>query len=148
MITFKNYITSIIVITIIIKTGSTLIDKTNFFRLFKTISGIIILSYVILSLSACEFDKNLVADFNSIEFNSEFTDYKKEFENKLGSLIQNDLHNKYYVKLNVEIKTDMKSLTIYVRGNFESIDADEIKSYILKTYCTSDDEVILINEDT
>ena len=68
-----------------------------------------------------------------------------EFEMNLSSIIENDLHNKFYVNYPVEVETDLNKIKIYI-GCKSAANKNEIKSYILNKYCTKNDEVILTNE--
>ena len=49
-----------------------------------------------------------------------------------------------YVNINLDIKTDFKTLKIYLYDN-EIDRAEDIKKYIETKYCTPNDEVIITN---
>ena len=128
-----------------------LLNKTKFEEIFKSISGIIIVIFIITSLSSCNANINFSNLKDDYTLNSENKKAESvlitKFQNNLKSIIENDLHNTFYVNYTVEIKTDLKSLKIYVYSNNKLLE-DEITNYIKQKYCTSLDEVIIINENT
>lgn len=143
MINYKVLVVSIIVTSYVIQIGNLILDKTNYSKLFKVVAGIIL----IMSILACLTDIKLVEYTPSV--NSKTNKYssesiKTEFENNLKKKIIDDLHNNNYVNIDLDVKTDFKTLKIYLYDN-EIDRAEDIKKYIETKYCTPNDEVIITN---
>lgn len=143
MINFKVLVVSIIVTSYVIQIGNLILDKTNYSKLFKVVAGIIL----IMSILACLIDIELVEYTPSVnpktnKYSSE--SIKTEFENNLKKKIIDDLHNNNYVNIDLDVKTDFKTLKIYLY-DYEIDRAEDIKKYIETKYCTPNDEVIITN---
>lgn len=143
MINYKVLVVSIIITSYVIQIGNLILDKTNYSKLFKVVAGIIL----IMSILACLTDIKLVKYTPSV--NSKTNKYssesiKTEFENNLKKKIIDDLHNNNYVNIDLDVKTDFKTLKIYLYDN-EIDRAEDIKKYIETKYCTPNDEVIITN---
>lgn len=143
MINYKVLVVSIIITSYVIQIGNLILDKTNYSKLFKVVAGIIL----IMSILACLTDIKLVEYTPSVnpktnKYSSE--SIKTEFENNLKKKIIDDLHNNNYVNIDLDVKTDFKTLKIYLYDN-EIDRAEDIKKYIETKYCTPNDEVIITN---
>ncbi|MBR3933870.1 MAG: hypothetical protein IKJ68_08205 [Clostridia bacterium] len=150
MMSYKSFLTSVIIFSFIIQSGSILLNKTKFEDIFKTISGIIAVIFVLSSMSSCSksFDFSYIyEDLQNKDKNSNCnSELITSFENNLKSIIEDDLHKKYYVNLNVKISTDLKTLKIYIYSNDNSINED-VRNYVKQKYCQAKDEVTVINEN-
>lgn len=147
MYEYKNFIVYIITLSFVFQLGKILLSNTKFNDIYKVSVTIIITVNIIYNFSSCNFinDNHTNISNGVIEYDS--VNIKKTFENKLEQTITRDIHNKYYVNLNIDVKTDMKKLLIYVYSNMNNDILMDIKKYISDKYCTPKDEVILIYEN-
>ncbi len=145
---FKIIIKNFIVLAVIFQLGGVILSKTRFFKNYKKISGIILTICLISSFMKLDlsFD-NIKIPYNEPDENYENT-IKVEFQNKLKEMIENDLHNKYYVNVNVDVSTNYESVRIIISGNISDNEKITITNYIKTTYCTPKDEVIINGENT
>jgi len=149
---WKSWISAIIVFSFVAQIGNIILKKTKFEEIFKTFTGVI---FVILLITKIPHFNNLI-DFDKLTIKYDKTAYnantnyeiKKSFQNKLSEIIQNDLHNIFYVNILVDVKTDLEMLKIYLRGSVTNDMADKITAYVQNKYCTPHDEVIFINGNT
>jgi len=145
MYTLKLTFFAVIVVCVVIKAGKLLLKKTHFEKLFQTISGIIIIITFYTIITSFNIDDfKIQTNIKGIDYDS--NNIEVQFENNLKKIIEEDIHNKYYVNLNIDVKTNMENLKIIIYGLQDKNFANEITRYIKNTYCTSNDEVIAINE--
>ena len=130
---------------LMLQIGNLILRNTCMEDVFKKVSGIIGVIMLFFLLSSCKLSEiPFIGDvkIDDIDNTSSIT---SEFEMNLSSIIENDLHNKFYVNYPVEVETDLNKIKIYI-GCKSAANKNEIKSYILNKYCTKNDEVILTNE--
>ncbi len=145
---FKLFLKNFLLIGVILQFGNIILSKTKFYDNYKKISGIIMAICLVSSLMSLSVSfKNINFDNKNINFNFEDS-IKNEFQTKLKNIIENDLHNEYYVNLYIEIETNYKFLSIHIFGNIPKNREDDIIDYIKNKYCTPNDEVIIHSEDT
>ncbi len=141
MLNFKIFIVSIITVSYVVQFGSVILEKTRYSKIYKFISGVVIL----FSLFNLPINNSL----NYIPVNQDAEifskDIKSEFENNLKNQILDDLHNKYYVNQEISVSTDFDSIKIYIYNNDD--EANSIKEYLTEKYCTPNDEVIIVDEE-
>ena len=132
---------AIITISFVVQSGNLLLDKSSYDKLFKVISGIIIM--IIITHYVSNIQINSVTFLNDVF--PEYADYnlKITFENNLANAIKNDLHKMNYVNINIDVKTDMKTLKIYVYGMCDESASQAVYDFLKNKYCTPNDEVFI-----
>jgi len=146
MSNLKGIIILIIIFSIFIQFGKVFLNNTQYEKIYKTTSSF----FIIMVITICLFSlgKN-IADIEILSQNSfdlSETNIKNEFENNLAKTIEENIHNIFYVNYTIKVKSDFKQLKIYVLAKGNDTD-DDVKNYIVNNYCTSEDEVYMINEN-
>lgn len=137
----RIFLLTIITVSFVIRSGSLLLDKTSFDKLFKVISGIIIMIIIINFFGTIRLKNDIFFNNDIPEYKD--SDFKKIFETNLADTIKNDLHKLNYVNININVKTDFESLIIYVYGIKDDNKANEICKILKNKYCTPNDEVVI-----
>lgn len=141
MKTGTTFLLAIVLISFIIQSGNLLLDKTGFDKLFKMISGIIIIITIIHFVSLIRIDNLTLPKSDFVEY--ENSDLKNEFENNLINAINDDLHKMNYVNINIDVETDFKTLKIYVYGISDESASQAVYKFLKNKYCTPNDEVFI-----
>ncbi|MBQ6893988.1 MAG: hypothetical protein IJN40_00670 [Clostridia bacterium] len=142
----KGFYVILIVFSVSIQFGRILTNETQYEKIFKVISSFLIISLIVAG--GISLIKNNVDDGTTlnIAFDIQDTNIKNEFENKLEDTIKIDIHNKFYVNYDIDVDTDFKKLKIFVVKKGTSMD-EKVENHIISNYCTSEDEVYMINEN-
>lgn len=142
---YKHLVIYIIVVSFAVQLGELILSDTKYKKIYKTSISILVIIGIFFYLKSLNYEV-VINEFNNKYipyYNNENIKYK--FEDKLNTLIQEDIHNKYYVNLNVSVSTDFDKLSIYIfQNNISNI--NDIKNYIFDKYCTPGDEVIILDE--
>lgn len=136
----------IVVISIFIQIGKNFLDNSQYEKLYKLISAFFIMIIIFLMLfpniSKVYVDKN---QYSAGAFDTNETNLKDKFEENLEQIIENDIHNKFYVNYDIRVETDFEALKVFILKT-DTTNAKDIAEYVRNTYCTPKDEVIMINE--
>ena len=136
----------LVVFSILIRISNIILNKTAYSKIFKFIAGFLLLFTVIVSFSSFNYEFDLYK-YPDKEFGvSSNADIKKQFEINIADIIENDIHNKFYVNCNVAVETNFEKLYVYIMS-LKKEEEEEIKNYVMKNYCTPNDEVIIIHEN-
>lgn len=142
---YKNFVIYIIVLSFAVQLGKLILSNTKFNNIYKTSASILIIIAIVFYLKSLSYEVTINEfDNNDISYYSN-ENIKYEFENKLEKIIKGDIHNKYYVNLNISVSTDFDKLVIRILQNDIS-NINDIRNYIFDKYCTPGDEVIISDE--
>lgn len=142
----KHFAMMIVIVSVFMQIGKTILANSQYEKLYKIISAFFIMIIITLMIFP-SINKVFVTENKNFKtsFVDSDTNIKNEFEKKLEQIIENDIHNKFYVNYDIQVKTDFKKLKIYI-SNANRPNEKGIAEYIKKTYCTAKDEVIVLNE--
>ncbi len=142
----KGFYIILIVFSISIQFGRILTNETQYEKIFKVLSSFLIISLIVAG--GIFSIKNNVANGTSLNMTFEMQDIniKNEFESNLEDTIKRDIHNKFYVNYNINVDTDFKNLKIFIVKKGTPMD-ERVENYIINNYCTSKDEVYMIDEN-
>lgn len=143
---FKYLFVLLIIFSIFTQFGKVFLKNTQYEKIYKFISSFFIIFIVFMCIFP--IGKNImdINYSNEISLDSNKTDIKKEFENRLSQTIERNIHNIFYVNYIINVETDFSHLKIYITAKETAMDND-VKNYIISNYCTSKDEVYLISEN-
>jgi hypothetical protein len=143
---FKYLFVLLIIFSIFTQFGKVFLKNTQYEKIYKFISSFFIIFIVFMCIFP--IGKNImdINYSNEISLDSNKTDIKKEFENRLSQTIERNIHNIFYVNYIINVETDFSHLQIYITAKETAMDND-VKNYIISNYCTSKDEVYLISEN-
>lgn len=145
---FVLFLKDFLLIAVVLQFGNIILSKTKFHKSYKKISGIIMAICLVSSFLSFDYSTDM-PQIKSDYDNFDNTDIVKEqFQNKLKDIIKSDLHNKYYVNLNIDVDTDYDLLSIKISGKITPDMENDIEKYVKDKYCTPKDEVIITCEDT
>lgn len=145
MYAYKRFVVYIIVLSFVVQLGKLILSKTKFNDIYKTSTSILVIIGILFYLKSFNFEV-VINELDNIDISYYGNqNIKYEFENNLERLIEEDIHNKYYVNLNVSVSTDFDKLSIcLIQNNISNI--NDIRNYIFNKYCTPGDEVIISDE--
>ena len=143
---FKYFFVLLIIFSIFIQIGKVFLNSTQYEKIYKFISSFFIIVIVVGGILSIYKKENNIILFPETSFILGETDIKKEFENNLAQMIEANIHNTFYVNYKIKVETDFQQLKIYILCKGSQTDTN-VKNYIINNYCTSKDEVYMINEN-
>lgn len=143
---FKYLFVLLIIFSIFTQFGKVFLKNTQYEKIYKFISSFFIIFIVFMCIFPIGKNIMNINYSNEISLDSNKTDIKKEFENRLSQTIERNIHNIFYVNYIINVETDFSHLKIYITAKETAMDND-VKNYIISNYCTSKDEVYLISEN-
>ena len=140
----KSYVIRIIIVASIVQFGTIAIGQ-KYKKIYSFIGSVFI---IFTMLSIPNVDVGSFFNFKYNELQSDNITVSERFTTEVSRKIQEEIHNVFGIDSTVDVLTDneFSKIKIVVKCSCSDEVLYRIEEYVLKTFCTQKDEVIVVSE--